>query len=239
MEYLELKEMNEDELIQYIEYIKTFQIEKFKNGINTNNWNQKEIIIKNDIFFVNDLDLKKYVENNFEKNSILCLKLYEFPQYNFSCQTGQEIYDNIIELEYETNNEFYLNLINRVKEQKSLTKSCNNCKSIIKIEYINYSNCPVCKDDKFLFNETDKQILENKINRLNKHKENYKDKSNKYYEKCEKKVNLLLNNKLENNEIEKINYKWVLVYDLDNIEIDENDINLLNLRLNAYREIYK
>lgn len=238
MNYLELNEMIKEDLYKHIDYIKQLQIEKFKNGFETLNWNYKDIIIPENLFFVNDVDLKKYVDENYVKNSILCLKLYNFPQYQNSCQTGQDIYDNIISLNYEINNDFYNNLINRVKEQKSLTKSCNNCKSIVKIEYISSHKCPICKDENFLFTDTDKQSLESKLSRLQKHEENYKEKSKKYYDKCINKVDKFINTQQNIESDELISYKWILVYDSNNIIVDENDIRLLNLRLNAYKEVY-
>lgn len=233
MFYYEFKQKTIEDVKLYIEYIKEFQLEKFKNGIETDNWNKKELIVPN-MFFVNDVDLKKYVNENYKENTILCLKLYDVPQYHLSCKTGEDIYNSIIELENEINTEFYLNLVNRVKEQKSLTKSCNNCKSIIKIEHINSYNCPVCNDKEFLFNDTDKKNLENKISRLNKHKENYYDKSNKYYEKVIKKIE-----KQNDEDNEYIDFKLVLITDEKNKFLLDEDISLIELRINAYNKIYK
>lgn len=232
MNYKEICVNTIEDLNFQIKFNKNLQNEKFLNGIETINWNNKEQNIVED-FFVDSNDLKNYVDINYIPNTILCLKLYKFKDLELTNQTNQDIYDSIIELEDDVNNLFYQNLIDRTKKQSSLTKSCNSCKSIIKIEYINNHKCPVCNDEQFLFNDTDKQSYENKLNRLKKHKENFLDKKNKYIEKNIKKINKYLNNNLEEEYLNDFSFVWVLVSDGNKIVLD-NDLILLPLMSNAY-----
>lgn len=232
MNYKEICVNTIEDLNFQIKFNKNLQNEKFLNGIETINWNNKEQNIVED-FFVDSNDLKNYVDINYIPNTILCLKLYKFKDLELTNQTNQDIYDSIIELEDDVNNLFYQNLIDRTKKQSSLTKSCNSCKSIIKIEHINHHKCPVCNDEQFLFNDTDKQSYENKLNRLKKHKENFLDKKNKYIEKNIKKINKYLNNNLEEEYLNDFSFVWVLVSDGNKIVLD-NDLILLPLMSNAY-----
>lgn len=209
MEYIYTGVKTKEELEFQIEYYKNYQFEKFKNNIDTNNWNNMEIII-DDTIFVSPFDLKYYAEQNYKDNSLLCLKLYHFDQYINITQTGQELNESILNLEDEISN-FYENVINRTKEQKSLTKSCNECKSIIKIEHINDVNCPICGNDNFLFTETDKQSLESKNNRLSKHKESLEDKIYNYDKKNKRKIEKYLNNELSEEEANNISFEYVIV----------------------------
>lgn len=165
----------------FIENTKKEQVISFIKGNITSNWNNKEIIFNNSEF-LNENELDKHI---LEKNIFGKLNVYkvsDFIKFEDMNLRVKFLIENIELIKNEIE-DINFKLIDRVKDQKSLTKSCICCGSIIKKEFIKSTFCPVCNDKNFLFTETDLKILENKNLKIKK----YEEELNCFYDKYKNK----------------------------------------------------
>lgn len=173
-----------------------------KNNIIEKNSN---IVFKN-FNFPNKEEAEEYLLDVVKKDRIVITSFEKSVEKFEDSEISKDILEKISQTKIELEN--YPNyLIDKIKEQKSKTKSCSNCESSINKEYLisniekdleinqelsfqekiqNILVCPICKNKEYLINETDKKKLEsieNKIqtleNNLEKNKESFILKSKK------------------------------------------------------------
>lgn len=217
MKFFNLKNLNVEDLKIAIELEKDNQIEAFKNGKVTQNWHGKNINII-DKNFVNREELVTYASENCKEDEIIVAQLFDYPFYEDTTQKAFNLFESILKQQEELSH-FKENLIKKVKEQKSQTKTCTNpdCKSVIKIDKIEHIYCPVCHSNDFLLTETTHKSLENKLKKLMINTKKFEEDSEKYYDKCRKEVEDYLEKEyelIENMSFEDANkslkYSWIV-----------------------------
>lgn len=70
-------------------------------------------------------------------------------------------------------------IIERAKNEKSKTKKCKSCESIINKDFLKSLSCPICSDTDFLITETDKKRYESYEEHIKKYSDELNNELNK------------------------------------------------------------